>query len=132
MNATVYAYSLKKDGETNLAKHFKVKEFACKDGSDTVFVASLLPVILEAIRGIVGVPLTITSGFRTEQHNEEVGGATCSQHLYGAAADVRATGCTPERLAEVARYIMPNFGGVGVYSWGIHVDVRMDKADWKG
>ena len=46
----IHAYSLKKDGNKYLTKHFRVKEFACQDGSDTVFIARDLPVICEYIR----------------------------------------------------------------------------------
>lgn len=132
MKGLVRAYSLKKEGEIYLAKHFQVKEFACKDGSDTVFVSCLLPVLLEAIRGVVGEPVHINSAYRTESHNAAEGGAEYSMHLYGRAADIRCENVKPEELARIARKIMPNFGGVGVYDWGIHVDDRPDKADWNG
>ena len=53
--------------------------------------------------------------------------------LYGTAADLKTpSGWTPAKLAAIAREIMPDWGGVGVYSWGIHVDVREEKVDWNG
>lgn len=130
----INAYSLKKDGDKQVAKNFKVKEFACKDGSDVVFIAQTLPMVLQYIRMRTGSAVVINSAYRTVAHNSspEVGGAEHSQHLYGTAADIKVSGYTPAKLATIAREIMPDWGGVGVYSWGIHVDVREEKADWNG
>lgn len=132
MNGVIRAYSLKEDGDKNLALHFKVKEFASKDGSDTVFVAELLPVVLESIRNFKGKPLHINSAYRTDAHNAAVGGAAQSQHTRGMAADVWMEDVTAKELARIARLVMPDWGGVGIYSWGIHIDTRAEKADWNG
>ena len=43
-------YSLKKDGARQLAPGFKVREFRCRDGSDTIMVDQTLVVLLQAIR----------------------------------------------------------------------------------
>lgn len=129
----IHAYSLAKDGNTFLAKNFQVKEFACSDGSDPVFIARELPMVLQYIRMRAGTSLHINSGYRTPAKNQAVGGAQYSQHLYGTAADIRTPpGQTPAKLAAIAREIMPDWGGVGVYDWGIHVDVRKEKTDWNG
>ena len=40
--ATVKVYSKAKDGSRQLSAHFKVREFACHDGSDTIFVSDAL------------------------------------------------------------------------------------------
>jgi uncharacterized protein YcbK (DUF882 family) len=128
----ITTYSLKKDGEKQLTKNFKVKEFACKDGSDTILIHDKLPMVLQYIRMRTGKPVVLTNAYRTETHNAKVGGAEHSMHLYGAAADIKVSGYTPDRLAAVAREIMPDWGGVGTYDWGIHVDTRQDKADWAG
>jgi len=34
----VHTYSLAKDGQTKLSTNFSVKEFKCKDGSDTILI----------------------------------------------------------------------------------------------
>lgn len=134
MTDGITAYSLKKDGEKQLTKNFKVKEFACKDGSDTIFIHDKLPVVLQYIRIRTGKAVTVNSAYRTESYNasDAVGGAEYSQHLYGTAADIAVKGYTPATLASIAREIMPDWGGVGIYDWGIHVDIRKDKADWNG
>ena len=130
---TIQSYSRSQDGEKRLTRHFKVKEFACSDGSDPIFIARALPLVLEYIRTRVGKPVVINSAYRTPGKNQAVGGAVHSQHLYGTAADLGAVaGYTPAEMAAIAREIMVDWGGVGVYPWGIHVDVREKKADWKG
>nr|WP_325301907.1 D-Ala-D-Ala carboxypeptidase family metallohydrolase [uncultured Dysosmobacter sp.] len=130
---TIQSYSRSQDGEKRLTRHFKVKEFACSDGSDPVFIARALPLVLEYIRTRVGKPVVINSAYRTPGKNQAVGGAVHSQHLYGTAADLgTVAGYTPAEMAAIAREIMPDWGGIGVYPWGIHVDVREKKADWKG
>ena len=130
---TIQSYSRSQDGETRLTRHFKVKEFACSDDSDPIFIARALPLVLEYIRTRVDKPVVINSAYRTPAKNQAVGGAVHSQHLYGTAADLgTVAGHTPAEMAAIAREIMPDWGGVGVYPWGIHVDVREKKADWKG
>ncbi len=45
---------------------------------------------LEAARAIIGAPLIVKSGWRSQTHNLEVGGSTRSDHPNGLAADFRA------------------------------------------
>jgi len=133
MDMEIKAYSMEKEGEKLLAKNFKVKEFACKDGSDTIFIADKLPMVLQYIRMRIGKAITINSAYRTQEHNAKEGGEEFSMHLYGAAADLKKpSGWTPANMAAVAREIMPDWGGVGIYSWGIHVDVSPTFRNWNG
>ena len=92
-------YSRTRDGETLLSRSFRAKEFACKDGTDPLFVDSELVQVLQAIRDHFGAPVVITSGYRTAAHNRAVGGAVYSQHQYGRAADIRVSGVPVEQLA---------------------------------
>ena len=128
----INAYSKAKDGSKKLSTNFTVKEFACKDGSDAVLVAPRLVMVLQTIRDHFGAAVTISSGYRTPQYNTKVGGVAHSQHCYGTAADVVIKGQTPETVAAYARTLMPDWGGVGVYSTFTHVDVRETRADWNG
>lgn len=128
----INAYSKKKDGGKKLSTNFTVKEFACKDGSDAVFVAPRLVMVLQSIRSHFGKAVNIHSGYRTPAYNAKVGGVEQSQHTYGTAADISITGVTPAQVAAYARSIMPDWGGVGIYAKQgfTHVDVRDVKADW--
>lgn len=128
----VVSYSLKEDGNKYLTKNFQAKEFRCKDGTDPIFIAKELPMVLQYIRMRVGKAVTINSAYRTPDHNEAEGGVPGSQHCYGTAADIVVKGYTPKQIAAIAREIMPDWGGVGVYSNFTHVDVRAEKADWNG
>lgn len=126
----VYSYSLKKDGAKALSASFKVKEFACKDGSDTIFIAPALVKLLQEAREYFKKPIIISSGYRTEVYNAKVGGATYSQHKYGTAADVKITGVAPKTVYAWFDKKLGNSGGVGLYTAFTHVDVREVKARW--
>ena len=130
----INAYSKAKDGGKKLSTHFKVKEFACKDGSDAVLVAPRLVMVLQSIRSHFGVPVVIHSAYRTPQYNKQANGAAHSQHCYGTAADITVKGQTPAAVAAYARELMPDWGGVGVYAKQnfTHIDVRETRADWDG
>lgn len=129
---TIKAYSKKKNGNTSLSKNFKVKEFACTDGSDPVFIDSELVNVLQKIRSHFGKTVTITSAYRTPGKNKAVGGQAYSQHLYGKAADIKVKGVTPKKVAAYAETLLKNKGGIGTYSTFVHVDVRATKTRWEG
>ena len=102
---SVMAFSLAEDGEKYLAKNFRVKEFACKDGSDPVFIHRMIPIWCQQIRDKFGYPFRPNSAYRTVSHNakKDVGGAARSYHLYGLAVDIPAKGdVTPKMLYEFA------------------------------
>ena len=124
-------YSLKKDGNLRLSLNFRVKEFACKDGSDPIFIDTELVEILQKIRTHFKKPVTITSAYRTPPHNKSCGGTTYSQHLYGKAADIKIKGVTPKEVAKYAETLLDS-GGIGVYNTFVHIDVRSTKSRWQG
>ncbi|MBE5877062.1 MAG: DUF882 domain-containing protein [Lachnospiraceae bacterium] len=128
----INAYSRAKQGNQKLSKNFKVREFACKDNSDVVFVAPELVEVLQKIRTHFGKPVTINSAYRTPAYNKKVGGATYSQHCYGTAADIRITGVPPKKIAAFIETIIPDRGGIGIYSNFVHVDIRETKSRWNG
>lgn len=130
-------YSLKADGSRRLAPSFTVREFRCRDGSDTIMVDQTLVVLLQAIREHFGKAVTITSGYRTGTHNTAVGGSKSSQHLLGRAADIQVAGVSVEDVAAYAESLLPGWGGLGRYpvkagrtkGW-VHVDTRPNKSRW--
>lgn len=129
---TIKAYSKAKDGNKKLSTNFRVREFACSDGSDPIFIDSDLVNVLQKIRTHFGKSVTITSAYRTPTKNKAVGGAVYSQHQYGTAADIKVSGVTPKKVAQYAEKLLPNRGGIGIYSTFTHIDVRQTKARWKG
>ena len=129
----VKVYSLAAEGGRQVTPHFKVREFACNDGSDPVFISQALADILENIRVHFGKPVHINSGYRTVSYNKTVSGSSStSQHCNGLAADIRVEGVSPDRVADYAEQLLGDHGGVGLYSWGVHIDVRANKSRWKG
>lgn len=132
MQAKVMVYSLSKDGNTKVSENFKVKEFKCKDGSDVILISPELVTILQRIRHHYGKAVYINSAYRTPTYNKKVGGATHSQHCYGTACDIRINGVKPKELAEYVETLLIGWGGIGVYSNFVHVDVRPKKSRWKG
>ena len=130
--ANVRVYSKAKDGGKNLSTNFKVREFACSDGSDPVFISPELVELLQKIRDHFKKPVTINSAYRTVTKNKAVGGATYSQHLYGTAADITVKGVSPIVVAAYAESLLPGKGGIGIYSTFTHVDVRKTKSRWNG
>lgn len=129
---SIRVYSKAKHGAVKLSANFKVSEFACKDGSDTVFISPYLVVVLQKIRDHFGKPVNINSAYRNDAYNKKVGGADYSQHKYGMAADININGVSPATIAAYVETFMPNTGGIGIYSSFVHVDVREARARWNG
>ena len=126
----VREYSLGRDGDAFLTPHFRVREFASRDGSDKVLVDDALVALLEQIREAVGGAVAINSGYRSPAHNAAVGGVSSSQHLYGRAADIVVSGASPLLVGQIAEYYLDRRGGIGVYQTFTHVDTRSGKARW--
>lgn len=128
----VMVFSLAADGDKLVSPHFRVREFACKDGSDVVLIHPLLPVWAEALRAING-SFTPNSSYRTVSYNATIKDASPkSKHCMGIAMDVPAAGATPQELYDLALTLVGDTGGLGLYSWGIHIDCRAIKSRWKG
>ena len=113
-------------------KYFKPEEFQCKCGCKTNGIDHELVEILEKVREHFGRPVTVTSGVRCPSHNARVGGVSNSQHVYKTAADFVVSGVAPRTVANYLETLLPNTGGIGVYSGWVHVDVRKIKARWNG
>ena len=128
----VKVYSKAKEGNVKLSKNFTVKEFACSDGTDTVFISLALVNLLQKIRDHFGKAVIINSAYRTESHNKAIGGATYSQHKYGLAADIHINGVKPKEIAAYVETLLPSSGGIGIYKSFVHVDVRRAKSRWNG
>lgn len=124
----IKSYSKKIHGNLRIMPNFKVKEFACKDGSDLIKVDEGLVDYLQKARDHFGVAIIITSAYRTESHNKKVGGAKNSYHLKGQAADHHAKGKVD--LWELARfYESIGCKGIIIYptSGFVHIDMRDSK-----
>lgn len=101
----VKTYSRRKDGNTKLSANFRVREFACSDGSDKVKIDLDNVANLQKIRNHFGKSVNITSGYRTVAHNIKIGGSKHSYHCKGQAADIVVSGIEPLRVAMYAESI---------------------------
>jgi hypothetical protein len=83
-----------------LSKNFNLREFtksntALRLGIDNMptaehihNIADLVTYILQPLRDALGVPVRITSGYRSEALNTAIGGSKTSDHSFGRAADL--------------------------------------------
>lgn len=124
----IVTYSLASDGDSKISNHFKIKEFQCNDGTDTIKIDLKLVALLEDIREYFGKPVVISSAYRTSSYNKKVGGSTNSLHLYGQAADISISGIPPKKIAQYAESL--GVKGIGLYSTFVHVDTRSVKYYW--
>jgi hypothetical protein len=123
------------DSET-FEGHFSRRELMCHGreqghcncGEETAdYVVPRLLDLLEQLRANIGGAIEISCAYRCPDHNAAIpGSAPNSQHIYGTAADVQTPNyehChTPEQLLWYCQQLP--FDGLGLYDWGVHVDVR--------
>ena len=130
---TVKVYSKKKHGGLKLSANFRVREFACSDNTDVIFIAPELVKLLQSVRDYFGKPVTITSGYRTVHYNAKVpNSASDSEHCKGLAADIKIAGVAPKTIAKYVETLIPNSGGIGIYPNFVHVDTRPKRSRWNG
>ncbi|MCG8329797.1 MAG: D-Ala-D-Ala carboxypeptidase family metallohydrolase [Chitinophagales bacterium] len=90
---------------------------------------------LDELRGNLGYPLQVNSGYRTPEHNARVGGVPDSAHLKGLAADIYCP--TKEHLRKIvyaAREM--GFRRIGQYftvkgNYFVHLDLD-DSKEYQG
>jgi uncharacterized protein YcbK (DUF882 family) len=121
-----------------LTNNFTLEEFNSKCGRD--IPNNVLPNILQlaknlqVLRDAIGKSISITSGYRSPQHNKKIGGAKDSQHVKGMAADIKVSGMTPKEVALVIEGLIEQGkmkqGGIGIYPSWVHYDIRGTKARW--
>lgn len=122
----IKVYSKLADGNKSISPNFKIKEFACQDGSDTIVLHTDFVVDkLQKIRSHFNKPITINSAYRNPTHNRKVGGASSSYHVKGRAFDIVVKDISPNEVAKYAQSI--GIKGIIRYSWGVHVDSRGSK-----
>lgn len=124
LTSAAVARSVASDGKASA--NFKFDEFRCKCGGRytscrRVLIRRELLQSLERYRTNIGQGVSIVSGYRCPSYNTAIGGATNSQHVYGAAADVSS----PKLHQVVGAMLL--FAGIGyARSSGLvkHVDRR--------
>lgn len=69
--------------------------------------------------------MVVTSGYRCQDYNDEIGGAKFSKHVSGIACDI-AVGSSADRYDLIYCALMSDFTGIGVAKDFIHLDIRDD------
>jgi len=124
-----------------LTHNFSKSEFECKSGEemplDVLENVKLLAIQLQKIREYVGKPIRINSAYRSEAHNEAIGGVKTSQHILGKAADITIDTFTPDEVVSIIENMLTNemlggfyIGGLGSYNTFTHIDIRDKQARW--
>ena len=121
-----------------LTKNFNISEFESKDGS--IMPKNILENIgklakqLQILRDYTDLPITINSGYRSEEHNKLIGGSPRSQHVLGKAADIVIKGMTSKETCALIEFLIDNeilnIKGLGNYDTFTHIDIRDEKARW--
>lgn len=120
--------------------HFTMSEFNSSDGIKVppMYYGNVQKLMeqLEVLRSYLNSStITINSGYRSPEHNEDVGGKSKSMHLKGKAADIKVKGYTPVQVRTALRYLIENGkildGGIGEYNTFTHYDIGNPRT-WKG
>lgn len=101
-----------------MAKYFSAKE--------TEGLNQRLVVLLDQMRGLAGIPVTITCGFRSPDKNVAIGGVADSAHESGLAADIRCADSV-SRFSYVEAALSVGFKRIEIADKHIHVDIDESK-----
>jgi hypothetical protein len=131
LNTETGFYSWQKGTDIQIGDFFRTKEFECHCSHKECNIQSihfLLVEKLDAIRGELGKPIKVTSGFRCKRHQDDLRrqgletASGVSQHELGRAADISSRLMTP--LFDIAKKY---FMAIGAARTFLHVDLRDDK-----
>jgi len=118
-----------------LTENFSKSEFDSKDGAempnDVLMNVQKLASQLQILRNNINKPITINSGYRSPEHNKDIGGVENSQHVLGKAADIKVKGISTRILAALIEDLINDGdmlqGGLGIYDTFVHYDVAKGK-----
>ena len=86
--------------------------------------------ILQPLREHVGVPITISSGFRPLELNTLIGGSTTSAHMDGRAADIIIEGIKPLKVAQTIESLGLHYDQViHEFRQWVHVGISPEEID---
>lgn len=101
--------------------HFSVGEFACPCCGRAKISYPFVG-LLDQARELVGVPFRVTSGYRCQAHNKQVGGSPDSEHLIGLAADILVPD-SETRFLIVSAALQVGIRRIGVHGSFVHLGV---------
>ena len=117
--------------KTQLTKNFNISEFRCKCGrSHNTLNSTELVEMLQKITDLVGADyVTISSGYRCNYHDRNVGGSGGGPHTGGFAADCRFVKNGKAISTKLLSCVAQDLGFMGIanitsnYEW-IHLDMK--------
>ena len=117
-----------------LTENFYKSEFESKDGAEmpkeVLKNVKKLAKQLQILRDYTNLPIKINSGYRSANHNSNVGGSKMSRHLYGYASDIVIQGFAPKDTYTLIEYLIGKGimkqGGLGKYKTFTHYDIYFD------
>jgi uncharacterized protein YcbK (DUF882 family) len=126
---------------TQLTQNFRLQEWASRGHlpTDPTVLANIAKCAknLQVLRDHLNAPITVISGWRSQQHNDDVDGAKHSQHLTGLAADIIVKGVSSKdvfsAIAKLQREGKMDRGGAHAYGGKFpfcHYDCRGVNARW--
>jgi zinc D-Ala-D-Ala carboxypeptidase len=114
-----------------MMKNFKRDEFKCRCGCNENEIQINVLYYLQTVRNILDEPITVTSGYRCEDHNAFVGGSPTSSHRSGTAADLAISDSGYGFRLMEAIFVSNRFKRVGYGKMGgvlvLHVDIDSSK-----
>lgn len=133
-------------GQNNLlTDNFTADEYFSKsfDAPDSHYLNDFLPVAVQEIRSFYGIPIKITSTFRTMTHNTLIGSKPSSQHTSGNAVDFQFLTDNSyyielfNKQIEDQGYLFQELralgiNGFGIYDDFIHIDTRLNEQEEGG
>lgn len=91
--------------------------------------------VLDELRHNLGVPISISSSYRSEAYNRKCGGVKYSQHKVFRALDIQCSRHRPKTIYKALKEMRTQGkfkGGLGEYKTFVHIDTRGHNASWKG
>lgn len=120
-----------------ITEHFKLSEFTRSDTAEKKGIKNepnqehianltlLCQRLLEPLRVKYGEPFIISSGYRCQELNKEVGGVMTSQHTKGQAADVRVR--EPKKLLNLLMDMDLDFDQAILYPTFLHLSYDKER-----
>lgn len=89
--------------------------------------------VVDQLRHLLGLPVTLTSIYRAPAYNAAVGGADFSFHMRNQAIDLQARDVPSWQVFDTLRDFRQSgafTGGLGLYKTFVHIDTRGENATW--
>jgi len=122
----------------NLSEHFTLAELtmsqtAARRGISNVpspevvdELRKLCVYVLQPLRQYVGMPIVISSGYRSPELNRAVGGAKESDHTFGRAADINVPNMAPRVLCRhIVGMNLPFKQLIDEFGEWVHVSIEL-------